>query len=165
MVPVNVDTDGNLQVDILASLPAGSALLGDVQARNLGYIGAAWQKDPLRLGYSGQVLTQVVNTALSAGTNNLDTGAVPASRIWIVTGISFTLVGTVGAAAGYVSILQGATTYTVFSESHLTSAEYYDRTGWYVLVAGDKVRLTITGAIANDDAYLNVNGFYVDIAL
>ena len=165
MVPANVDTDGNLQVDILAALPSGTNLIGDVQARNLGYIGGAWRKDPLRFGYSGQVVNQVVTTTLAAGVNDLDTGAVPADTIWVITQLSAAYVGTIGTVNLFVQHVTGATLRVLFSESHVVTSEYIDRQGWWVAAAGDKFRLRVTGATLNDDAYFNANGFYVSIAL
>jgi hypothetical protein len=183
MVPVNVDTDGNVQVDVLAALPAGnnnigdvdvltlpsipsgSNLIGDVQARNLGYISGAWQKDPLRFGYSGQVYERVVNTALAAGVNNLDTSAVPAGRIWVVTSIACHYVGTVAGVVILVVIQQGANLLALYNVTAVVSNQYYDRQGQFILAAGDFVRLTVSGATLNDDARLFVNGYYVDIAL
>lgn len=163
MVPVNVDTDGDLQVDILDPLPAGSNLIGDVQARNLGYYSSAWRKDPLAFGYSGIVLERVVNQNLSAGANILDTSAVAASKIWVITNIAVAYSGTIGGVKLYIEIYSGTTPYPLFSEVHVVNDEYLDRQGWWVLAAGDKIRLEILGATAGDDAYLIATGFYVDI--
>ncbi len=79
--PLLVDANGAVIVSsIVNELPAGTQEIGKVQARNYGWISANWQKDPLRIGYSGQVVQNASNTNLPAGTSNLNLAAVPAGR-------------------------------------------------------------------------------------
>lgn len=183
MVPVNVDTDGNIQADILASLPAGDNNIGNVdvvtlpalpagtneigsiQARAYGYIGGAWQKNPLQWGYYGQVLLHYQNLALAAGVNNIDSAAVPANTIWVLTSITTAYVGTIVGVSIFLQIYDGATAYMLYSEAHIVTNEYLDRQGMWVLKAGDIIRYTIAGATLNDDAYLNIAGYAMTLNL
>ncbi len=163
MVPVNVDADGDLQVDILAALPAGTNLLGDVQARNKGWVSAAWQKDPLRIGYSGVIRGFFSNTALAAGTNNIDGTAVPAGEIWRLDNISVSYIGTVTNVRLYAILLSSAVEYLLYEQQPPVSIQEYDRQGNWILEPGEKIRLKVVGATLNDDAFLQYVGMRIDI--
>ncbi len=163
MVPVNVDTDGNLQVDILASLPAGTNEIGAVQAREYGWDGAAWRKQPQALGYSGIIGEALSNTSLAAGANSIDSAAVPAGQVWVVENVIMRYDGTVAAVILGMDILRGATTYRIFGVQPPVTTVWYDRQGAWTLTAADKLRLRILGATLNDDAYLQYSGRYITV--
>lgn len=132
-------------------------------AQNHGWVGAAWQKDPIRFGYSELITEGVDNTSLAAGSNNLDTGTVPAGEIWVITNIAIRYDGTVSSVSLTVALIIDTVLMGIFGQKPPVSTVWYDRQGWWVLDAGDYIRLEVGGATMNDDAYLRVVGFRVDI--
>lgn len=162
MVPVNVDTDGDLQIDVKGALPAGTALIGDVGARNLGWVSAAWQKDPLRFGYSAHIYRAWSNLNLPAGNSTQADTAVPAGEIWVITNIAMRYEGTAPTFMT-MQINDGVTTYHLFRQLAPTTLAVYDRQGWWVLAPGHNLEIRVIGATLNDDLYGYATGFRVDI--
>src|SRR5512139_2034280 len=140
MVPVLVSATGELVVD---SLPAGSALIGDVQARNLGWVSATWQKDPMRFGYSGQVVEAVVDNNLDAGDNTVLSTSVPAGEVHVITNIGITYAGTVAGVALAVLMNLSGVASRLFGQAPPVSVQLYDRQGWWVLAPGSYIYLAI----------------------
>lgn len=170
MIPLLLSDTGFIigSVDVLTmpSIPAGTNLIGDVQSRNLGYIGGAWQKNALGLNYGGAVEVDTSNTSLAAGTNTLNAPAVPANRVWVLNHIAMSYVGTVATVALYVMIIDGSTTIRLFSQpSGVISDMYYNRQGGFILKAGANLRMVILNATLNDDAFLAASGYYFDVNL
>jgi len=133
--------------------------LEHAMAQNHGWIGAAWQKDPIRLGYSGTVRNSVSDTALAAGTNTLDSGAVPAGEIWIITNITVKMAsGTIN----WLEVYMSGTTHSIFYQAPTTGIPY-SRQGYWIMEPGDYMRLLILNATLNDDAYMSLIGHRVDI--
>ncbi len=145
MVPIRVDANG----------------LIDIQSK--GWIASAWQKNPLLFGYSGQILIADTNTSLAAGNNTIDSSAVPAGEIWVITNCAIAYSGTVAGVTMSAQLLDAATGYTLYGVLAVTSGLFVDRQGWWVLIPGNKLRLSITGATLNDDGFLRATGFRVDI--
>lgn len=135
-------------------------------AQNHGYVNAAWQKDPIRLGYSDVIRVAITNTSLPAGASSNDSAVVPAGEIWIITNITVAYSGTVAGVALATRIVDtGASSWMLWDQRGLTSGIFYDRQGWWVLKPGEKLRVDVTGATLNDDVYLRAVGTRVDIDL
>jgi len=175
--PVLVDASGNLVAGLLAGssiavtqsddtlLKATVALKADqnVQARGYGWVGAAWQKQPLPFGYSAVVSERKISTTLAAGTNSLSTTAVPAGEIHVYTHVSFYYAGTVATVTLTAYLNIGGSNKELAGVSPPVSSVIYDRQGWFVLAPGDTVQVYCFNATLNDDMALNVAGFRVDI--
>lgn len=129
-----------------------------------GFVNSAWHKDPLRFGYSGNILEHVGSTTLAAGTNNFDTTAVPANKVHVITQMSMIYTGTAPTriAASHSGL---GTTRLFFAQLAPVSTGVYDRQGYWVLTPGDFVRFQVTGATLNDDFFGFISGFVVDINL
>ena len=54
------------------------------QGMSRGWIGSAWQKAPLTLGYSAKIDEQVADTSAAAGSNTLSGTAVPSGEVWVI---------------------------------------------------------------------------------
>ncbi len=161
MVPVNVDLDGDLQVDILAALPAGTNLIGDVQARNKGWVSGAWQKDPLRVGYSGIQAEQVSNLSAAAGTNTLLSSVVPAGEIWNVQEITALDINT-NPTAIYLGLQIGGVDYYLLYLATPGAAIPVNWSGSIIVAPGSYVKAAITGCTLNDDIYLRYSAVRID---
>lgn len=160
MVPILVDTVGKLQVSVFSALPAGTNRIGAVGTE--GWISSAWQKNPLRFGFSGLVSRLISSTTLAAGTNNLDDSAVPAGEFWVITNIAVDYVGTVANVGVRARIVDGVNSPYLFEYNPTVSDHLGDRQGFWIVPSGANLRLTVIGATLNDDAYLWANGFRVD---
>lgn len=144
MVPVLLESDGTFPL------------------ANPAWIGAAWQKNPLLLGYSGDKTEQVVDTSASAGTNALNGAVVPAGEIWIVEAIAAkdednaptSVVLGVEVNALVVVLAQALT---------IAAAEYLTWSGAVTLSAGDKVRAWLYGVTLNDDISFYYHARRIDI--
>ena len=134
-------------------------------ANNHGYIGGAWQKDPIRLGFSAQRLINQVNTNLGDGTNNLDSASAAAGEIWVITNVAVRYLGTVAGVVLKPGLFDGTNNYYFNYHASITSGYWYTTQGEWILKEDDVIRLAIEGATATDDAYLRGSGFRVDIDL
>jgi hypothetical protein len=130
---------------------------------SFGWDGSQWRKDPIRIGYSDTVQISLSNTSLAAGSNVIDSGAVPAGEIWILTNISLRYTGTVSSVTLTATIYRGAAHYRLFTQDSLVNSKFYGFAGQWVLKEGDVLRFEIASATAGDDAYLNAVGYRVDI--
>lgn len=154
------------QINDLRRRIADLERLENTMARSYGYFGGAWVKNPLQMGYLGPVNLITNNTSLAAGANNLDLTTVPANRVYVITNITVMYTGTVSGVRLLVNKVDaGAVQYALFDVQSITSQLYYDRQGMWVLNAGEFLRLAITGATLNDDAYIRGNGWYFDTNL
>ena len=151
---VKCDTDGNLVIALKAE--------EDVQANAYGWINAAWQKDPLRLGYSGQLQDVYSNTNLSAGNNLHNFDTVPSGEIWVITALWFMYIGTSPTYAQFYFALASGTHWPLRQPSP-TSSQVYSKEGQWVLVEDDIITVSVSGATAGDDLYGGYMGYRVDI--
>lgn len=138
-----------------------SMLLEDMMA-NKGWFNSAWQKDPLRFGYSGLIYESIADTNLGAGTVSVDSAAVSPGEIWVITNIAVSYEGTVATVEMQMQIDHNGTRHTVAEFGSITSGLFYDRQGFWVLDTSDFVRLSITNATATDDGFLRIIGYRVD---
>lgn len=165
VVPVGFRTDGTLRAielddddaQFIAFETAAKGLVG-----GHGWIGAAWQKNPLSFGYSGIHHERVVNNTLSAGQNDLDTTNVPEGEIHVITNYSILYEGTPPTELRACMIIE-ATTHWIFNELSPTDGQVYSRQGYWVMPPGNKCRFRIVGATLNDTGRIFISGFKIDI--
>ena len=151
---LEVDTDGHLKV--VFTSPA-KGLVG-----SHGYVGGAWQKNPILFGYSDRLLININNEALAAGNNALDVDPVPAGWLWVVTNFVIMYAGTSPTCID-VFICNAATYVFLYRQRSPVSWAAYDRQGWWVLKEGDFIRYSVNGATLNDNLYGFANGFKVQL--
>lgn len=176
VVPVAFRPDGTMRaweldnsdrLKVLVDAITGDVSVTQTNPANLqsginGWINAAWQKQPLIFGYSGDILRLASNTNLAAGTNQVNDSAVPAGEIWVVTSLSMAYVGTVPTSIR-LSIVAATVAYRLFQQNAPVSDMAYDRQGYWIMQEGDNLRCTVLGATAGDDLFFWVNGFRLDI--
>ncbi len=158
LIPVRVDDDGVVSVAPVA----GTNEIGKIQARDYGWIGAAWQKNPLLLGYSGDKSQQVFNASATAGTNVLTSSAVPAGEIWIVEAVSARNLNTAPS-----KLILRATINSVIvaleDRQVIVAGEYATWSGAITLSQNDVITASIVGCTLNDDIYLQFSARRIDI--
>ena len=131
-------------------------------AQNRGWIGGAWQKDPLRLGYSGDKTEVLSNLSATAGTNYLESATVPAGEIWkLQAAHAYNANNTTGKTNLYVVANGG----TVYLKSDIAPAANVLTiwTGEIVLSEGDKLGAEFTACTLNDDIHMSYHAVRVDI--
>jgi hypothetical protein len=121
---------------------------------------------PTRVSLSGYgaILHSIVSDLnLLNGANILALAAVPVGVLHIYTSLGVRYDGTVATVYLSCNIFSGAVPYNLFCQAPPVSTIEYDRQGFWVLAAGDVLRLGIDNATAGDDAYLYATGFVVDL--
>lgn len=151
---VKVDTSGNLVAALLANQ--------NVQARGYGWVSAAWQKNPLLIGYSGTGSEEVKNLSAAAGVNVLNGTVVPAGEIWNVYAAHLldvnnaTVQDRIGVTVSGVDVVMAST-------ATLAASIYYPWNGSVILSPGDKIFGVFEGCTLNDDLYMRYAYVRVDI--
>ncbi len=150
-----------------ANLQAAVNLNADqnVQARAYGYIGGAWQRQPLQFGYSDTVADTYSNLSLPAGTTTVNFTAVPASTVHVITNLQAWYSGTITNVFLTYQLVIDGTARTLWGQKAPVSGQHYDRQGNWVLGPGDNVRFIVDGATLNDDLVVNIHGYAVTINL
>jgi len=151
---VKVDGDGNL----VAALKADQ----EIEVQSYGWIGAAWQKNPLAFGYSDTVFRVWSDTSLDADTNYVSDTAVPAGEIRVLTNLVTQYTGTVPTNMRFI-VIRDATDYYLFGPKSPVSGQMYDRQGFWVLEEDDVLSVRVAGATATDALHAYASGFRVDI--
>jgi hypothetical protein len=173
---VKVDTSGNLVAAILAGqsievtqdtaadLKATVSLAADqdVQARGYGWVSAAWQKNPLLIGYSGTGSEEVKNLSAAAGTNQLNGTAVPAGEIWNVYAAHLLDIDSATTFPRIGVTVSGIDVYMI-SAATLAAGVYFTWNGSVILSPGDKVFGVLNNCTLNDDLYLRYAYVRIDI--
>jgi len=151
---LELDADDNLLVAI------GAAAKGLVGVH--GWIGGAWQKNPLALGYSGDGTQAQINLNALAGVNVLSLTAVPAGEIWIIQAIAAkdanNIVGTLT-----LQCVANGTPVPLISKATPAVNEFVCWTGALVIKEGSFVRAVYTGVILNDDLEIYSHHVRIDI--
>lgn len=138
--------------------------LDEIEMGNRGWISGAWQKDPLRLGYSAAIRFNVSETNLSAGANILAFGTVPAGEIWVIESFCARYVGTVsGVQLRAIVDDAGADRYINALDNLTTGLFYQFLQAPITLEEGEILELHVTNATAGDDVLGSAIGRRIDI--
>lgn len=154
MVPVLVDATGRP----LVVLDAITGAAVPVTQGTSPWIVAADGGDKI-FSVEAPIALDVSNTALAAGSNTLTTTAVPVSKLWIITHISWKYVGTVATVQLVPFLTIGGVAVQVTSNIPPVSNQWYDRQGQFVMGAADTISLQILFATLNDDGFLRASGY------
>ena len=144
LVPVLVESDGSLPI------------------AQKGWIGAAWRKNPLLLGYSGDKSEEISDLSASAGTNILTSTSVPAGELWVVEVISGRNKNSAPSQA-LLQVVVNSVVVILADKETIAANEYITWSGTITLSQGDTIRAVFFGCTLNDDIYLNYHARRVDI--
>lgn len=158
-VQLQIDpTTGALHVNVRSSvLPTGAPTLAG-QTQTNWFLGDLWTQIRYRFGYNDTVLETQTLTVTSGGTNNLDFTAVAADYINVVTNIAAEC-STNNPGRVSFHIRRSSTNYSLFMDSVGTANWIYSLQGWWVLKAGDQIRISYTTCIVDDVLTAHINGF------
>lgn len=126
-----------------------------------GWIGGAWQKQPLLLGYSGDK-TQNATASASTGTNTLNGDSVPAGEIWIVQAISANEATNAPSSLELQVVVNGIA-IPLFTETVFAAGKFSNWSGEVVLSEGDNVRAVYGGSTSGNALSLRYHAVRIDI--
>lgn len=167
ITPVGFDASGDprsLEVDGDDALRVTFETAEKGLAGEHGYIGAAWQKQPLAIGYSAALREEWEELSLPAGSGATDSSVVPAGEIWIIEMFNGRYAGTGGTNLELI-VVSGGDLYRLLLQDTPVNWTPYIYTGSFVMEEGDKLRVSIATATLNDNLYGQVLGRKVDIDL
>lgn len=164
---VAVDANGYLKViggGVAGAIEVTQDTPGDLLTGIHGHVGGAWQKQPLQFGYSGAVGERVTDSSADAGDNTLQTTAVPAGEVHIVTTIHTVNVDT-DVAYILISRVGNSTTYNMKRQASPGIGISVDMLGTIVLAPGDYIKASFGSCTAGDTIRLMTTGYKFDIDL
>lgn len=153
-VPVSCDASGNLNVI------AGAGSFAD--ALNKGYIGSAWQNDPIRYGYSAVESEIVTDTNAGAGFQNLTGTTVPAGEIWVIENMFVTNVTRAFTYTSFRGIIDGNAIFLHYSAGAAAGIPAFWG-GRATLGPGDNTVVKIGNCTAGDTISMGYNYVRIDI--
>lgn len=118
-----------------------------------GYDGSDWQKLPLVWGYTDRWAVTRSDLSATAGSNTLQTIAVPAGEIYILHALTGLNVNSICSMRFRVRSASIACTLTTFINQAASVVAAKDYTG-LVLKEGDQAEVVFDGCTLNDDIYL-----------
>lgn len=143
--PLFLGTDGSLEIDPAGLILSGEPLLTDGSGRLIIAASESTFLNPTGL------LAQYSNLSLAAGTNSLTTYTVTTGQRVRLTNASFRYTGTVAGVAFTIHVSDGTNAVRIFTQSGLTSNQFYMTTTDVLLESAWTIVATITGATLNDD--------------
>lgn len=113
------------------------------------------------ISFESIVTERVQNLDASAGTNFLNTTAVPSGKIHVYTNIH--AVNVVSSITGIlISLDSGSTPRLLKSIASPAALAGADAKGWFFVPAGWYARAQFVGCVLGDDIFLDVTGFQMD---
>ncbi len=131
---------------------AGSNLIGRVDARDGDKI---WS-------FKETIAHNLSDTSLTAGENNLQTPAVPAGEVHVITTASIYYSGTTPNNLRIQAIVDGVYVYLLFENSP-TVQVFYPVLGQVYIAEGDKIQFQVFGATVGDDLLGRCAGYIMTI--
>lgn len=142
-VPVSVDAQGitldiNLKSSDITLNVEEQSPLTTIETKAHGYVGGAWQNQPMIFGYTDTVRVTATNTSTGTGIINATCTAVPSGYVHVITGF---LTNHNDAAARDVSIgvWTGSAQYCGYVVTQAVSAQNYGDTVHIVLKVGESL--------------------------
>jgi len=151
-----VDGEGNLVVALKANQ--------EIVARNYGYVGGAWQKNPVPIGYSGDWTEELQDLTAATGTNTLSGTTVPAGEIWLLYMIGAQDSTSAPSRIEVTCSVNGYTVPYIDDGSPVMAGWSFDYRQ-IMLSEDDFLRVVFYGCTLNDDLYVRYHALRIDIDL
>lgn len=142
---ISIDTDKLAVVVDVSVLPTGAAISANQGAQgSKGWVGGAWQRQPLSLGFSSRHTETFDGTSTGGASTWVESTPVPAGEIHVVKFINFYHNDPV-ARDVHLYIWDGSVSFLL--EYYPTVSQWVSRinTVSCVMVEGDKIRWKVTG--------------------
>lgn len=154
-IDVNIAAQDN-DVEIVQQNPA------DMRVGDHGYIAAAWQKQPLQLGFSDTISGQVYDVDAPAGTNSLNSTTVPAGEIWVINVISIVDLDNAPSLMQIGVTVGGISPYLITVTTPVAGLWEVWK-GSVVLAEGDRIFSNLFAVTLNDSIALRYAGIRIDV--
>jgi hypothetical protein len=132
-------------------------------SRGYGWISDAWQKDPLRFGFSEQYLERETDTG-DGSDLDMDFSVVPAGEVWVVTAFACVPVSDDHVNVVFMGIYNGAISLEFAHEPSLALDTALQVPLQLILIEGDNLRVRWESAANGDVFYAWANGYKMLIA-
>ncbi|MCK5292681.1 MAG: hypothetical protein KAR39_11785 [Thermoplasmata archaeon] len=129
--------------------------VADLEETLMGNVNILW-------GYEDTLRVKVVEPDAIAGTNILETGAVPEGKVWLVNLVRGWN-ATSQSSSTNIGVYSDGSNYPLDDLVTPPSGSDVRFTGHLPLKEGDKIRFTSWGTTLNDDLYLIVVGSIMDV--
>jgi len=127
-----------------------------------GLISGEWQKDALRIGYSGTILEEFSNLNAPAGNALLTGTTVPAGEIWCLHhATAIDLITPITSISLFIQLGAFIVALGVDLAPSILRDLIYN--GYIILPAGASIRAFFNGTVLGDDIYLRYICTRVDI--
>ena len=157
----NIVSGSEAQVDIVAALPSGDNNIGNVDIVTAPTLTVQSAGGDKLEGIESVVADLNSNLSASAGTNNLDSDAVPTGKVWRIVQAT-ALNNTSMSTRIRIAVYDGTNTYTFVQEDTVAAARRVTWTGTVYLTANWTIRAIFEGATLNDDLFISINGVQMD---
>lgn len=127
-----------------------------------GWIKARWQKQPLLIGYSGQIVGTANMVAAAPDPDLLSSGAVPANEIWVIQNISAYHNDPVARIIQLV-LVSGGVQYIIDMKTTLTANNTMTYQGALIMDEGDTLLAKFYSVVAPTNLRITWIGMRVDI--
>ena len=151
---VKVDAEGNLVIAVKIDQ--------SVRAKGYGWVGSAWHKNPLVIGYSYTISESIQPETVSEGENVLASTPVPEGEIWRVEVISASDLTSVPTNV-QLRVISGGVLITLLTNTTPAVGVWDTLVASMTLRQGDTVGVRFAGITADDDIRLNYCGYKIDI--
>ena len=151
--PIAVDADGHVKVDLASEIPAGTKKIGSVDVANFSVAGLL-----------NKVLAAVEDDKAmvkpGSGATVLDSSAVPAGKMWVITAIT-AYNNDANMTRLELGKLTGGGNYRLKLKKDPIQYDGIDWQGSVVLKAGDKIRSIHDGGAADNTIKLYIVGYEI----
>ena len=151
--PIAVDADGHVKVDQASELPAGTKKIGSVDVASYPVAG-------LLNKVVGTVEDHQYASKTGSGGDVLDSSAVPAGKMWVITAI-YAFNNDANMTKLELDRLTGGVGYLLKQKKDPIQYDGIDWQGSVVLKALDKIRSTHYGGAAGNSIHLYIVGYEI----
>ncbi len=137
--------------------------LGALLVRQMGWDGSAYRRQPLIWGYSGTFRSNVVGTAATAGTYDLDGGLVPPNNVAVVTSLwSWQTSGI--QRVGALMVVLGGLLHVLKKETPTAITYPITKEGQWILRDNDSVKARFYGTAVGEAFEMGCSGYLLSLA-
>ena len=155
IVPLLVDSSGRA----IVTLGAGNENIGNVDVLTMPVTDVTSKGGDKIIAVEAVIMQQFSNTNLPAGTSYLDGYTVSAGFYWMINSIAIRYDGTIAGVTLRSVVYNSPYELVMQHVTPVVSGLFYIIFPKILLGAGNKIRMSVAGATAGDDIYLQYTGY------
>lgn len=157
IIPLLLDANGQIIV-------SSATLAANSEIGIKGYIGGAWQKQPLLLGYSDTLRQVFASATLPAGNSDQTVFTVSSNEVWTITNL-FVQCNSTTITYVIPKVDVSGTVYTIAVDARTANPFFTTRQCNVSFKAGDKLIIRFENATLNDIGICTALGYKTTINL